>query len=250
MVNAAGALRMPMVNAAGVPRILTMATGLLQAPPRARNARRPSNGHSLPPPPPERGDGGGGDGEPAPRRRLDNLRLAILFFIGAESMFFAALISGLFILRLGIPAWPPPLQPRLPVGVTTANTVVLLASSVAMVLAGRALTRGIRWELVRWLTVTAILGAIFLGVQGYEWVRLVRFGLTMSSSTYGTTFYTLIGTHAIHVAGALVWLLVVLGLTAGGAAIQRRGTMVRGCALYWHFVVGLWPVLFVAVYLL
>ena len=52
--------------------------------------------------------------------------------MGAESMFFAALISALFILRLGMPVWPPPLQPRLPVGVTTANTVVLLFSSLAM----------------------------------------------------------------------------------------------------------------------
>ena len=225
-----------------------MATGLLEAPPRVP-VLRPTNGHGLPPPP-RRDEGGGGDGEPAPRRRLDNLRLAILFFIGAESMFFSALISALFILRLGVASWPPPLQPRLPVGVTTANTVVLLASSVAMILAGRALSRDSRREVLRWLGVAAILGGFFLGVQGYEWVRLVRFGLTMSSSTYGTTFYTLIGTHAIHVAGALVWLLVVLGLTAGGAAIQRRGTMVRGCALYWHFVVGLWPVLFVAVYLL
>jgi heme/copper-type cytochrome/quinol oxidase subunit 3 len=78
----------------------------------------------------------------------------------------------------------------------------------------------------------------------------VRVGLTLSSSTYGTTFYTLIGTHAVHVAGALVWLLVVLGMAVGGRVSRARGTAVRGCALYWHFVVGLWPILFVAVYLL
>jgi cytochrome c oxidase subunit III len=224
-----------------------MATGLLEAPAHVP-VMRPSNGRVGPPPPPT--GGGGDDGEPAPRRPLDNLRLAILFFIGAESMFFAALISALFILRLGMPAWPPPLQPRLPVGVTTANTVVLLFSSVAMVLAGRALARDDRRELVRWLTVAAVLGGIFLGVQGYEWVQLVSFGLTMSSSTYGTTFYTLIGTHALHVGGALVWLLAVLGLTAAGRVSGGSGSMVRGCALYWHFVVGLWPILFVAVYLL
>jgi len=100
------------------------------------------------------------------------------------------------------------------------------------------------------VTVTAILGGIFLCVQGYEWVQLVHFGLTMSSSTYGTTFYTLIGTHALHVAGALIWLLAVLGLTAAGRVSRERGTIVRGCALYWHFVVGLWPILFVTVYLL
>jgi heme/copper-type cytochrome/quinol oxidase subunit 3 len=165
-------------------------------------------------------------------------------------MFFAALMSALFILRLGMPVWPPPFQPLLPVGITTANTVVLLCSSVAMVLAGRALARDDRLRVVRWLTVAAILGALFLGVQGYEWVELVRVGLTMSSSTYGTTFYTLIGTHALHVAGALAWLLVVLRMAVVGRVSRARGTLVRGCALYWHFVVGLWPILFVTVYLL
>lgn len=224
-----------------------MAGGLVETPPRLPAVRR-TNGHTRPPLPPPGGDGDGP--EPAPGRPLDNLRVALLFFMGAESMFFAALISALFILRLGMPVWPPPLQPRLPVGVTTANTVVLLFSSVAMVLAGRALARDDRRNLVRWLTVTAILGGIFLAVQGHEWVQLVRFGLTMSSSTYGTTFYTLIGTHALHVVGALIWLLTLLGLAAAGRVSRARGTMVRGCVLYWHFVVGLWPILFVAVYLL
>ena len=185
----------------------------------------------------------------APRRPLDNLRVALLFFIGAESMFFAALISALFVLRASLPVWPPPLQPRLPLGVTTANTVVLLASSVAMILAGRAAGPGRRREIVRWLSVAAALGALFLGVQGFEWVRLIRHGLTLSSSTYGTTFYTLIGTHALHVAGALVWLVATVGLAAAGRAGRNRGSLVRGCALYWHFVVALWLVLFVAVYL-
>jgi heme/copper-type cytochrome/quinol oxidase subunit 3 len=176
--------------------------------------------------------------------------VALLFFMGAESMFFAALISSLFILRLGMPVWPPPLQPRLPVGVTTGNTMVLLCSSLAMIRAARALARDDRRRLVRWLAVAAILGGLFLTVQGYEWVKLVHFGLTMSSSTYGTTFYTLIGTHALHVAGALVWLLTLLGLAVAGRVSRERGTAVRGCVLYWHFVVGLWPILFVAVYLL
>jgi heme/copper-type cytochrome/quinol oxidase subunit 3 len=176
--------------------------------------------------------------------------VALLFFMGAESMFFAALISALFILRLGMPVWPPPLQPRLPIGVTTANTVVLLFSSVAMVLAGRALRRDDRLRLVRWLTVAAILGGIFLAVQGYEWVRLVHFGLTMSSSTYGTTFYTLIGTHALHVAGALVWLVALLGRALAKRISRDSDGTLRGCVLYWNFVVGLWPILFVAVYLL
>jgi heme/copper-type cytochrome/quinol oxidase subunit 3 len=197
---------------------------------------------------------GGGDGpdrDPAPRRPgLDNLRLAVLFFIGAETMFFAALISALLVLRVGAAVWPPPLQPRLPVGVTGLNTLVLLGSSWAMRLAGRALDAGDRRGLVRGLVWAGALGACFLAVQGYEWARLVSFGLTVTSGTYGTTFYTLIGTHALHVVGALIWLAVTLGLAARGRFLDGRTSPVRACAMYWHFVVGLWPVLYVTVYLL
>ena len=221
-------------------------TTVLETPPLPRR----TNGH-LPPPPPATGGGDGPDREPTPRRSgLDNLRLAILFFIGAESMFFAALISALFVLRLGTPVWPPPLQPRLPVGVTGVNTLVLLASSWAMLAAGRALRHDDRRALIRGLAAAAALGMLFLAVQGYEWARLVSFGLTVTSGTYGTTFYTLIGTHALHVFGALIWLGVTLALAARGSFSSVRTSPVRACAMYWHFVVGLWPILYVTVYLL
>ena len=221
-------------------------TALLETPPIPRR----TNGH-LPPPPPPTGGGDGPDRDPASRPLgFDNLRLAILFFMGAETMFFAALISALFVLRLGTAVWPPPLQPRLPVGVTGVNTLVLLASSWAMLAAGRGLRNDDRRALLRGLAAAAALGTVFLAVQGYEWARLVGFGLTVTSGTYGTTFYTLIGTHALHVVGALIWLAVTLARAARGRFGGGRTSPVRACAMYWHFVVGLWPVLYVAVYLL
>ena len=134
-------------------------------------------------------------------------------------------------------------------GVTGVNPLVLLASSVAMAAALRALARGDRDTLVRRLVVTAGLGALFLLVQGYEWARLVHFGLTLSSGIYGSTFYTLIGTHAAHVLGALVWLAVTVALAARGRFADGRTGPLRACAMYWHFVVALWPILYVAVYL-
>ena len=220
---------------------------LLEASPRSPVARK-TNG---PPPAPPRHGGDGGDDRdgPPPRRGLDNLRLALLFFMGAEVMFFAALVSGLFVLRVGMAAWPPPLEPRLPVAVTAVNTVVLLGSSVAMVAALRALRRRQHEGFVRMLATAAALGALFLAVQGYEWIRLIGYGLSLSSSVYGTTFYSLIGLHGLHVAGALVWLVATTLLAARARFADGRIAPVQACAMYWHFVVGLWPVLFVAVYL-
>jgi heme/copper-type cytochrome/quinol oxidase subunit 3 len=215
-------------------------------PPRAGR----TNGR-IPPPPPRTGGGDGPDDDAASRGPLlDNLRLAILFFMGAEVMFFAGLVSGFLVLRTSAPVWPPPLQPRLPVAVTGLNTLVLLASSVAMHRMVRAIRRGDRVELVRRLGLVAVLGVVFLVIQGFEWVRLVAFGLTIGSSAYGTTFYTIIGTHAVHVLGALVWVGVSLVLAARGRFSPEHSAPLRACAMYWHFVVGLWPILYVAVYLL
>jgi heme/copper-type cytochrome/quinol oxidase subunit 3 len=118
-----------------------------------------------------------------------------------------------------------------------------------MVEAMRAWRRGDRAALVRRLGHTALLGTLFLAVQGYEWARLLHYGLTLSSGAYGSTFYTLIGTHAAHVLGALVWVGVTLGLAARGRFLDGPAGPLRACAIYWHFVVALWPVLYVAVYL-
>ena len=218
---------------------------LLETPPVARK----TNGR-VPPPPPERGWGGDDDRDGPQPHRLDNLRLALLFFMGAEVMFFAALVSALFVLRVGMATWPPPLQPRLPLAVTTVNTLVLIASSVSMTLALRALRQRDRQRFVNMLATTAALGALFLIVQGYEWIRLIGFGLTLSSSVYGATFYSLIGLHGLHVAGALGWVLLTTRRAMRGRFEGGRVAPVQACAMYWHFVVGLWPVLFVAVYLL
>jgi len=181
---------------------------------------------------------------------MDNALLATLFLIGGEIMLFAGLVSAFLVLRVSAPVWPPPLQPRLPVGVTGVNTIILFSSSAMIVMAGRALGRGERGAALRSLWSAAGLGATFLVVQGYEWLRLVSYGLTVSSSAYGSTFYTLVGAHAAHVLGALVWLTISAQLLGRGRFAAGRTGPLRACALYWHFVVALWPVLYVAVYLL
>jgi heme/copper-type cytochrome/quinol oxidase subunit 3 len=175
--------------------------------------------------------------------------LATMFLIAGDLMFFAGLIFAFWVLRLAAPVWPPPLQPRLPIGVTTANTFVLLASSAAMLAATRTLARGRGEMLTRRLGLAALLGGFFVTLQGYEWARLVGFGLTVSSGIYGALFYTLVGAHALHVAAALVWVAVTAIRARRGRLDHTRVAEAHACALYWHFVVALWPLLYVSVYL-
>ena len=223
-------------------------TPVLEAPPRPPRSAR-TNGRVPPPVPPTGGDDGS-DRDPAyPRRLLDNAVLATVFVIASEVMLFAGLVFSFWVVRLAAPVWPPPLEPRLPVAVTAVNTVVLLFSSWALVGALRARVRD-RAAFLRRLGLTAALGGLFLLVQGYEWFQLVHFGLTISSGAYGGSFYTLIGCHAAHVVAALAWLGAVLALAGRGRFGGLRAPAVTACAMYWHFVVALWPILYLSVYLL
>jgi heme/copper-type cytochrome/quinol oxidase subunit 3 len=199
------------------------------------------------PEPPFGDDGDGRDDQPEPP--INNARLGVILFIGAEGMFFAGLLSAFLVFRTGSTVWPPPFQPRLPIVVTAANTLVLLCSSYTMRRALRAIHSGNAQGLIDWLSMTALLGLIFLSVQGYEWARLLQFGLTLSSSIYGATFYTLIGCHAAHVLGAVIWLLIILAMAKQYRFSPKRFIGVQVCGIYWNFVVALWPILFGIVYL-
>ena len=92
-----------------------------------------------------------------------------MIFLGAETMFFAGLIGSFLVFRVANEVWPPPTLPRLPVGVTGVNTLILLASALTMRRAKAAIRIGRQRQLVRMLLVTAALGVTFLLVQGYEW---------------------------------------------------------------------------------
>ena len=193
--------------------------------------------------------GGGPPSSPRAEPLISNAQLGVMMFIGAEVMFFAGLIGAFLVLRLSSEVWPPLSQPRLPVLVTGVNTVVLLASGMTMHMALQAIRSNDLKRLVKWLGVTGLLGFVFLGIQGYEWVRLVQFGLTMTSGLYGSTFYALIGLHGLHVLGGLVWVSIVYGKARGRSYSSGSMTGVEVCSMYWTFVVALWPVLYGLVYL-
>jgi len=167
--------------------------------------------------------------------------VGLLLFIATEIMFFGGLISIFLILRASAEVWPPLGQPYLPVGSTAINTLILLGSGFTM-------WRAVNSENSKmWLLLTGLFGLIFLVIQGKEWLSLIAFGMTLSSGTYGGTFYTLIGFHALHVFGGLVYLLVVTKRVFSGTT--RFENLLETCSIFWYFVVALWPVLYFLVYL-
>lgn len=176
--------------------------------------------------------------------------LGMYLFIASELILFITLLFILFWLRSGLVAdWPPPDQPRLPIGITGINTVFLLVSGYSMHRAYRAVKQNASRQLTRWLMVTCVLGVVFLTVQGFEWIRLIQFGLSMTSSLYGAMFYTIIGLHAVHVLVTVLVLLYLWVRSSAGAYTAEKHTGVVLGYMFWLFVVLIWPILYVLVYL-
>lgn len=169
--------------------------------------------------------------------------------LAAETMFFTGLIGAYVVLRGTAGPWPPSDQPRLPLAVTSINSLVLFLSVWTMRRAVTALRARHPRRLKSALIQSALLGSSFLTIQGTEWTRLVLHGLTVSSSLYGATFYTLIGVHGAHVLGAVIWLLVVTLRFRPDRFSLKKAVGVDLLSLYWYYVCGLWVVLFPLVYL-
>jgi cytochrome c oxidase subunit III len=186
---------------------------------------------------------------PETRPAVSSARLGMFLLLAAESMLFGGLIGAFLVFRFGSREWPPTGMPHLPVAVTALNSVVLFASCVPMMRALRAIRRNDRHGLRQGLLLTSLLGVLFLAIQGAEWVRLVGYGLRISSGPYGSTFYTLIGFHGLHVLGAVVWLLLIFAGATRFRFTARRHTPVELAAIYWVFVSVVWAVLFPLVYL-
>ena len=182
---------------------------------------------------------------PRPAPLVSNAVLGTLIFIFTEVMLFAGLISAHTIARASsVVGWPPPGQPRLPFEETALNTAALLLSGVAVFVAQRSFPRDRQRAFVL-LAVGLTLGAFFVLFQGIEWVRLVGEGLTLTSSTHGAFFYLIVGVHGLHALAAL---------TALGFALLRLRrsvlppSVLAATALFWYFVVGVWPVIYFRVY--
>ena len=171
--------------------------------------------------------------------------MGMLIFVAMETMMFAGMISAFTIIKSSSLVWPPPDQPRLPVGQTAVNTAALLLSGVALWFAQRSFAQG-RERARTPLLAAMLLGAFFVVFQGVEWVALIGQGLTLTSSTLGSFFYLIVGMHALHA-------VVALGILAYTWVLLQRGWLAQrqlaAAQVFWYFVVGLWPVLYAVVYL-
>jgi cytochrome c oxidase subunit III len=165
----------------------------------------------------------------------------------AESAIFTIFVIA-YIYYIGKSDFGP--TPRQVLRVPIFATVCLLSSSLFIVLAERAIEHNRMRQFRVWWTITFVLGAIFITSTAVEWRKLIyRDGFTLQSNLFGTTYYSLVGLHASHVVVGLTMLFVVLVFAFTGRLIAEHAYRIKVLALYWHFVDGVWVVVFTVVYI-
>ncbi len=198
-----------------------------------------------------------------PRLNRPNVvAVGTIVWLASELMFFAALFAMYFTTRAvqGPEKWAEGVG-YLNIPFSAFNTTVLVLSSVTCQFGVFAAERfqnartGSLWQLSKWgmrewFALTFAMGAFFIGGQVYEYAELVHYGLTLSSSPYGSVFYLATGFHGLHVTGGLIAFLIVMILVSKARRFgHSQATTAIVVSYYWHFVDIVWIALFSAIYL-
>ncbi|HEV8023489.1 MAG TPA: heme-copper oxidase subunit III [Candidatus Nanopelagicales bacterium] len=187
----------------------------------------------------------------APANRPNMVSIGTIVWLSSELMFFAALFAMYFTMRAVNPeVWAADTQ-LLNVPFASVNTTILVLSSVTCQLGVFAAERGDVKGLRRWFIITFLMGAVFIGGQVFEYAELVHYGLTLSSSSYGSAFFLTTGFHGLHVTGGLIAFLFVLATTYVTKRFTHdQATRAIVVSYYWHFVDVVWIALFFMIYIL
>ncbi|MCU0543969.1 MAG: heme-copper oxidase subunit III [Oscillatoriaceae cyanobacterium Prado104] len=171
----------------------------------------------------------------------------LLTFLISESLMFGGFFATYLLLRGGAEAWPPE-GTEVELLVPAINTIILVSSSFVIHMGDTAVKKNDVKGMRLWYAVTALMGAIFLGGQVYEYLSL---GYGLTTNTFSNCFYLLTGFHGLHV---FVGLLLILGVLwrsrRQGHYSNTKHTGIEMAEIYWHFVDIIWIILFSLIYIL
>ena len=181
-------------------------------------------------------------------------KLGMWIFLAGDAVGFGTLLAAYGGMRATSADWPDPYV-VLGINLTAAMTFLLICSSVTMVKALEWLGKGDRGKAKMFLFFTALGGAIFVGLQAYEWTHLIHRGLHIDgnpwgAALFGTSFFIITGFHGMHVTGGVIYLLAILGVVSRRPDAAASYNAVEIVGLYWHFVDLVWIMVFTFMYLL
>lgn len=179
---------------------------------------------------------------------LDHRKLVIWIFIASETIFFAALMATYLVYRGKTPIEDG--LGHLNLAVASANTFILLFSSLTMVLSLQSIESAKKGRMIFFLACTALLGLLFLSGQIYEYGLLYQETISIDTNLFGATFFTLTGFHGTHVFVGVIWIAALIIRALRGGITKDNHLAVELGGLYWHFVDLVWVVLFTIIYLI
>jgi|SRR5664279_1105208 len=182
-------------------------------------------------------------------QHTDNLKFAMWLYLASEVVIFTTLIAVFVVFRVNNPERVDEVHKASGLLLVSINTFMLLTSSWTMVMGLRAIQKNDSQGLARWISITAILGTLFVMLQFVEYSTLSREGITLYGDIFGMRFYAPTAFHGAHVVAGVLWAIYVVNNALSGKYSNNKYLGVEIFGLFWHFVDVVWIVLFTVIYL-
>lgn len=175
--------------------------------------------------------------------------LGFWIYLMSDCLIFAVLFATYGVLGGNYAAGPAP-KDLFELPLVALNTAMLLFSSITYGFAMLAMQDGRKAATQAWLAVTGLFGLAFLGIELYEFAHLIHIGATPQRSAFLSSFFTLVGTHGLHVTFGILWLVTLMVQVARHGLIPANRRRLMCLSLFWHFLDVIWIGVFTFVYLM
>ena len=191
-------------------------------------------------------------------------KLMMWIFLLSDTFIFSVFLTGYMNVRLSATdQWPNPSEvfaleiggTHWPLVLIAIMTFILITSSGTMAMAVNFAYRGDKRKTVILMAMTALLGASFVGMQAFEWTKLIveegvrPWGNPMGAAQFGSAFFMITGFHGLHVTAGVIYLSIVARKVGRGDYEKKGYAIVEIAGLYWHFVDLVWVFIFAFFYL-
>ncbi|MDB5701862.1 MAG: Cytochrome o ubiquinol oxidase subunit [Sphingomonadales bacterium] len=175
--------------------------------------------------------------------------LGFWIYLMSDCLIFAMLFATYAVLGSSYAGGPGPKE-LFELPLVALNTSMLLLSSITYGFAMLSMTDGKQRGTLGWLAITGLFGLAFLGIEMYEFGHLIHEGAGPQRSAFLSSFFTLVGTHGLHVTFGLIWLVVLMVQVSMKGLIPANRRRLMCLSLFWHFLDVIWIGVFTFVYLL
>jgi cytochrome o ubiquinol oxidase subunit 3 len=175
--------------------------------------------------------------------------LGFWLYLMSDCLIFATLFATYAVLGRNYAAGPAPAD-LFDLKLVAINTAMLLFSSITYGFAMLQMERGAKQETLFWLTVTGLFGLAFLGIELYEFHHMIHEGATPQRSAFLSAFFTLVGTHGLHVTFGTIWLVTLMFQVGKHGLIAANKRRLMCLSMFWHFLDVVWIGVFSVVYLM